>query len=134
MKLKKAERVAITITALCVVFTAGFLSGRAGKGNSVNVSDELKLNPAATASRSLTVNSSPVAPDNEGAKPININVADEQELASLPGIGEVIAGRIVEYRTLYGNFQVPSDIMDVAGIGPSTYEKIKDLIITEENS
>ncbi|MBQ8974784.1 MAG: ComEA family DNA-binding protein, partial [Oscillospiraceae bacterium] len=103
-------------------------------GNSVNVSDELKLNPAATASRSLTVNSSPVAPDNEGAKPININVADEQELASLPGIGEVIAGRIVEYRTLYGNFQVPSDIMDVAGIGPPTYEKIKDLIITEENS
>lgn len=60
---------------------------------------------------------------------ININVASEADLQSLPGIGEVIAARIVEYRktTKFKNIE---DILDVSGIGQAKFEAIKDSIST----
>jgi competence protein ComEA len=61
---------------------------------------------------------------------VNINTADEQELDSrLPGVGPVLAKRIVDYRTANGHFQSPQDLTKVSGIGPKTYENLKDLII-----
>jgi competence protein ComEA len=59
---------------------------------------------------------------------ININTADKRQLEGLPGIGEVIAGRIVEYREKNGAFKSPKDIVKVSGIGDVTYDSIKDLI------
>ncbi|MBU1023822.1 helix-hairpin-helix domain-containing protein, partial [bacterium] len=60
--------------------------------------------------------------------PININTATEMELESLPGVGEVRAKDIIEYRNRNGGFKSKSEIMNVKGIGDGTYEKIKDLI------
>lgn len=59
---------------------------------------------------------------------ININTADQRELESLPGIGPVLAQRIIDYRTRNGPFQSSQDIMKVSGIGASKYEDIKDMI------
>ena len=59
---------------------------------------------------------------------ININTADEKELQNLKGVGPVIAGRIVEYRTNNGAFQTIEDIKKVRGIGAKTFEKMKDSI------
>ena len=59
---------------------------------------------------------------------ININTADVDELISLPGIGETKARAIIEYREAYGGFVSTEEIMEVKGIGQSTYEKIKELI------
>jgi competence protein ComEA len=59
---------------------------------------------------------------------ININTATLEELDQLPGIGPVIAQRILDYRTTNGPFIVIEDIMNVSGIGPVTFEKIKGLI------
>lgn len=59
---------------------------------------------------------------------VNINLADEKTLDTLPGIGEAIAKRIVDYRTENGNFQSLEDLMNVRGIGQVKYEKIKDKI------
>ena len=59
---------------------------------------------------------------------ININTADEKELQNLKGVGPVIAGRIVEYRTNNGAFQSIEDIKKVRGIGAKTFEKMKDSI------
>ncbi|NOH03454.1 MAG: ComEA family DNA-binding protein [Chloroflexi bacterium] len=59
---------------------------------------------------------------------ININTATAEELDSLPGIGPTIAQRIIDYRTENGPFETIEDIMDVSGIGPSTFDQIKDLI------
>lgn len=64
---------------------------------------------------------------SSGAGLLNINTCSTKELESLPGIGEVIANRVVEYRNTSG-FQKPEDIMNVSGIGDSKYEQIKDLI------
>lgn len=59
---------------------------------------------------------------------ININRATAKELDKLPGIGPVIAGRIVEYRKINGFFQSIDDLKKVQGIGASTLEKFKSKI------
>ena len=58
---------------------------------------------------------------------IDINNATKEELISLPGIGEVIAGRIIDYRK-NNRFKTIEDIKNVSGIGSKKYEGIKDLI------
>lgn len=61
---------------------------------------------------------------------ININTADRNTLMTLPGIGEALAQRIIDYRTANGAFHKISDIMNVSGIGEKRYDAIKDLITT----
>jgi competence protein ComEA len=63
--------------------------------------------------------------------PININSADVEELALLPGIGPSLAERIIAYRETYGPFTEAWQIQNVSGIGPSKYEAIQDLIAVE---
>ena len=59
---------------------------------------------------------------------ININTATQTELESLPEIGPVTAQAIITYRTEHGPFRTIEAIDDVPGIGPATFEAIKDLI------
>jgi len=59
---------------------------------------------------------------------ININTASAGELDSLPGIGAKTAQKIIEYRTQNGPFIAIEDIINVSGVGPGTFERIKDLI------
>ncbi|NOX37376.1 MAG: helix-hairpin-helix domain-containing protein [Calditrichaeota bacterium] len=59
---------------------------------------------------------------------ININTAPPSELVRLPRIGPALARRIVDYRTAHGPFQRPEDIMNVRGIGPKTFQLIRDKI------
>ncbi|MBO8126614.1 MAG: helix-hairpin-helix domain-containing protein [Firmicutes bacterium] len=59
---------------------------------------------------------------------ININTASVEELKKLPGIGETLARRIIEYRLKVGIFTSPEDLLQVKGIGEKTLAKIRDLI------
>ena len=59
---------------------------------------------------------------------IDINRAEPWLLETLPGIGEVLAQRIVDYRNENGLFKRIEDLLKVSGIGPTTFEKIKDYI------
>jgi competence protein ComEA len=59
---------------------------------------------------------------------ININTAAQAELESLPRIGPAIAQRIIDYRTANGPFTTIEQIMNVKGIGPATFEQIKNFI------
>ena len=59
---------------------------------------------------------------------ININIASQQELDTLPEIGPTLAQRIITYRETKGLFSRIEDIQNVSGIGPATFEKIKALI------
>ena len=59
---------------------------------------------------------------------ININVASQSELTDLPGIGNVLAGRIVDYRHQHGPFSRIEDIRNVSGIGEKRFEAIRDRI------
>jgi len=64
----------------------------------------------------------------QAGKKININTAKAMELELLPGIGPGYAKRIVEYREANGSFNAIEDITNVKGIGPATFEKLKDYI------
>jgi len=59
---------------------------------------------------------------------IDINTAEVWLLESLPGIGETLAQRIVDYRIAHGYFQSIDDLTEVDGIGAAVFEKIKDKI------
>jgi competence protein ComEA len=78
----------------------------------------------------LPFSASPAQPATNvlAAGPININLATQAELESLPGIGPVIAQRIIAYRDENGPFTTTEAIQNVAGIGPATFKDIESLI------
>ena len=59
---------------------------------------------------------------------IDLNTASATLLETLPGIGEVRAAATVSYRTEQGPFQSVEEITSVPGIGPATYESIRELV------
>ncbi|MGB2884196.1 MAG: ComEA family DNA-binding protein, partial [Dehalococcoidia bacterium] len=59
---------------------------------------------------------------------VNLNTAETLLLEALPGIGEVLAQRIIDYRSENGPFQQIDDLTKVEGIGPATFENLKDKI------
>jgi competence protein ComEA len=84
----------------------------------------------------IPTGSSPIVPSTQGKTttgefPININTASQEELEMLPQIGPVIAANIIEYRTTHGPFETIDAIQNVSGIGPKTFDEIKELIIVE---
>jgi competence protein ComEA len=62
---------------------------------------------------------------------VNINEAGPEELMKLRGVGKVLAGRIIEYRSSRGPFASTGDLRKVDGIGPAVYEKLKDDVSIE---
>jgi competence protein ComEA len=59
---------------------------------------------------------------------VNINTASQAELEGLPGIGPILAERIIAYRQEHGPFADIEAIQEVEGIGPGTFEEIRGLI------
>lgn len=59
---------------------------------------------------------------------ISINTASAIELQTLPGIGPVLSGNIINYRTENGDFSAIDELINVDGIGAGTMEKIRELI------
>lgn len=59
---------------------------------------------------------------------ININTATSEQLQLLPGIGESLAQRIIDYRNQNGNFTTTEDLLNVSGIGEKKYANIKDYV------
>ena len=71
------------------------------------------------------------APVTDGAVAgglVNVNSAIATELEVLPGIGEVIAQRIIDYRTENGPFATVDELLDVSGIGDAILESIRELV------
>lgn len=122
MKLSTAEKCAIILTALFLVFAAGVRAGERGGGDEVYISTARDLQRPGAA---VEVTGSPLPPADEALpRPVNINTAGAQELMTLSGIGEKLAGRIIDYREENGAFERPQDITLVPGIGDGIYSKI----------
>ena len=62
---------------------------------------------------------------------VNLNHATLSQLDGLPGIGPVIAERIIQFREDNGPFKRIEDLMNVAGIGEKTFLKLEDQIVVD---
>jgi competence protein ComEA len=69
-------------------------------------------------------------PIAENDSRININAAEARELEKLPGVGKVIAERIIAHRTQYGPFRRAEHLMMVRGISDRKYRALRVLITT----
>jgi competence ComEA-like helix-hairpin-helix protein len=65
----------------------------------------------------------------DDAAPIDLNAADAATLDRLPGVGPVLAARIVEHRTTLGAFERVEDLRAVRGIGPRLLERIRPHVV-----
>jgi len=87
--------------------------------------------PSVEAGEERPVDSVGIPRESDGR--ININTASRAELTDLPGIGNVLAGRIVDYRASNGQFSRIEDIRKVSGIGEKRFEAIRDRITVGQN-
>lgn len=60
--------------------------------------------------------------------PINLNTATLADLDGLPGVGPVLAARILDWREEHGRFSSVEELQEVPGIGPSTFADLKDRV------
>ncbi|MFQ5579295.1 MAG: ComEA family DNA-binding protein [Nitrospiria bacterium] len=70
----------------------------------------------------------------ETARTIDVNIASQKELESLPGIGPKLAGAIIKDRLRKGRFLRAADLLRVKGIGPKRLEKIKPYLLFDSEA
>ncbi|TCB96648.1 ComEA family DNA-binding protein [Micromonospora zingiberis] len=90
---------------------------------------ELVLVGMAAAASGAVPGGGPAAGADPGAGGrVNLNTASQSQLETLPGVGPVLARRIIEHRDERGGFRSVSDLRQVNGIGDARYEQLKDLV------
>lgn len=67
-------------------------------------------------------------PGAGGAGVVNLNTATMDQLQTLPGVGPVLAQRILDYRQAHGGFRSVSELRQVSGIGDARFAQLKDLV------
>ena len=135
MKLTRAETVLVSLTAAVCVFLLGFFAGRSGTRGVVTVQTSGLRAPAAAEAPAEEPDPEPAAESQtaepektEPDFPLDLNTATAEELTALPGIGEVLAQRIVDFRTENGPFRIIDELKDVRGIGDAIFDGLKDYI------
>lgn len=113
--MKNGRNILLFVCALSMMLVLGIFIGR-------NMSTDIAV---------LKENNNPVpatAAMDASDYLLDINTATKVQLMELPGIGEVIAERIIAYRTTNGDFRAISDLLNVDGIGETKLQQIKGFI------
>lgn len=110
------------VTLAFAAFTLGLFLGRSQRREPVTVSvarDLYTLPPATETAPAAT---------ETICFPLDLNTATGDELQSIPGIGEVLSQRIVDYREEHGPYTSTDQLMEVYGIGQLLYESIQSYV------
>ena len=88
---------------------------------------------SAGSSRNVGPNIDTVAQMEPSTTPVrprlDLNRASAGELESLPGIGAVLAQRVIAFRESVGRFQKIEDLREVKGIGAKTFDRLKSFVM-----
>ena len=114
-----AQKVLLAVTALFVTFTLAFFIGRSTVHAQITTE---------RAPEELVRELPEPEPEPEQTPRLELNRATRAELEALPGIGAVLAERIVAWRSANGPFVSVEQIMDVEGIGEKKFAEIRDSI------
>ncbi len=117
-KIARAEYLLLALTALflCLLLT-------------LHLRDRAAMEGPSGMEVEFTVPPETLQPD---ITPLNLNTATIEELTALPGIGEALARRIVEYRAQNGPFQTVDALTNVSGIGEFKLADLEGLVTVEE--
>ena len=118
MELKRAERLAIIITAVFLILTACWhlISSRPDAAVTVTAAKQTE--------RQVPPENS--APQTAGTRTVNLNTATAEELQTLTGIGPTLSQRIIDYRETHGPFARIEDITQVQGIAEKVFTENYD--------
>jgi competence ComEA-like helix-hairpin-helix protein len=124
---------AATLAMIIIIIVSSLVIwSRRDKGQPIAIS--LSHTPQASENAGITNSVAGLSRDSSlQPQKVDINRADIWLLQALPGIGEVRARSIVDFRNQNGLFSTPQDLTRVPGISESVVEKIKAYITVGEN-
>ena len=123
---KQAVWILILITAIFTAFTAGFFTGRNLNRGPVQIS---VAEPPEAETTVPSESEESIYFTLEQIVPLDLNRATREELMELPGIGEVMADRILDYRREHGPFSAVEELLNVSGIGPKKLGVLLEYVI-----
>ena len=130
--MQQYRRLLFPALALCFLLVmGGYFLGRRSVDGVILTTQRTPETTETAAVRLIPSSSSQISEETDGR--LDLNKATLEELMELPGIGEVRAKKILDYRAEHGPFQQATDLMNVNGIGEGIFAELRDLIYVEES-